>query len=771
MSESPDSRLPEEPIGTLLRAHREALGLTLTAFARSIYYSKSHVSKVERGETVPDLDYVEACEKALGIPGDLSRGLTLPPGRRTRPFSRLRTLPAVPTGFLGRDRELQAIDAALRRESGVCVITGIGGSGKTALAVRAAHAAEAGFTDGCLFLELASADSANGYDSASDALDRALRLLGVDGDWIPARPEDRAARYRDRLRGRKVLVVIDNAASAAQVLPLLPSEPGCRVLVTSRARLAALDGATHLPLGALPGEAAVALFRAVSGRGPADPAEVERTRAVVSRCAGMPLAIRVAAARLRVNPAWTVDDLQIRLGPGASRLEELDDGERSVRAVLGTHLHGLDQEQRLVVALLGLLPRPEFAATHVAALGGITVARADRRLAELHHLHVVESLANRRFRMHDLLHEMAVGECRTVLSAPDRAAAFHRFVAMMLRTTARADELLEPHSYRPDYRLDPATPYAAVLTDAAGAWEWLETEWRTLAVLCRRAAAHGEHERCWMLAFALRGYFFRTKRFGPWIDTQQCAVEAARAGGDMWALGASLSNLGTALFDHGDLDGAAECFEEAAGPFRAAGNGHGLTDLLAHTGWLALYRGEYDAAVRDLRRAAARYAYRGRRRNAAISWRGLSLALTALRKYEPAREAAEKALDAFDGLGLELDAAMAVNCLAWARYRSGAPDLAELAYRDAKRRAQRCGSSYEAARAELGLGDVAVLAGDREAAVRWWAAAEQRHPHISRSMVPEAAERARWQGGDADQPSASASAVAGLGLDPRPPNV
>lgn len=750
MSESTESSSPWKLFGALLRERREAAGLTVTAFARTIYYTKSHVSKVERGETIPDLDFVKACAGELDIPDHLVLRLAEAPARRTRPFSRLHTLPAAPAGFVGRADELRLIDTVLRRQSGVCVITGIGGSGKTALAVRAAQAIEGEFTDGCLFLELSSAASTAGDEPAADALDRALRLLGLGEDRIPARLEDRAVRYRERLRGRKVLIVIDNAASAAQVLPLTPAESGCRMLVTSRARLAALDQAIHLPLGSLPEDAALELFHAVSGRS-GDDAEVtgdRKARAVVARCAGMPLAIRIAAARLQSNEAWTIDDLHGRLSGDTSRLDELDDGERNVRAVLTTHLIALSPSQRRLFGLLGLLPGAEFSVTHAAALGGLTTSQTDRLLAGLYHLHFVESLTSQRYRMHDLVQEVAADECQTALSAEDRAAAFRRFLTMMLHTTVCADALLEPHSYRPALTIDPTVPPAVVLEDGVDALNWLETEWRTLVALCRRAGANGEFERCWMLAFVLRGYFFRTKRFDPWIATQRWAVEAARASGDQWALGASLSNLGTALFDLGELDEAGACFQDAAPALESVRDGHGLTNLLADSGWLSIYRGEHGSAVRDLKRAVARYEYQGKERNAAIARRGLSLALTALGEYVQAAESAEKALAAFEELELDLDAAMAVNCLAWARYRSGSFRSAEKDYQAARLRAEECGSLYEAARAELGLGNVAASTGGLEAAARWWTAAELRHPSINPMMVPEAGERGRLRGGE-----------------------
>lgn len=736
-------------LGSELRRRREAVGITLSAFAKDIYYSKSHVSKVERGEAVAYPEFVARCEELLGAAGELLPLLEGEPCRGKRRSVRLRTLPLPPRNFVGRHEESQIIREALREEAGTCVVNGRGGIGKSALAVRTAWEAEAEFADGCLYLDLAATLGTGAEASSAEALDTALRLLGVSADRIPARPHERAARYRERLQGRSVLVVLDNAESAEHVRPLISAERACRFLVTSRSRLAALDEACHVSLPGLSAAESFALFLSLAGVGDLSEGKEHAIRRVVARCAGLPLAIRIEAARLRSNKAWDLTAVEGRV-PGTSS-DELDDGEQSAAAVLRAAVHVLEPDQARFLALLSLHPGRDFDTAAAAALAGRDRAVADRLLTELHRLNLIDQPSEERFSMHEFLRELVGADAAAVVVSEERRESFKRLLETMFRTAVRADELMSPQRYRPDFGIDPEIKPAVVLEDAFSAECWLETEWRNLAALCRAAGANGEQARCWQLAFVLRDYFFRTTLFDPWIATHRYAVKAAQATGDAWALGITLMNLGTALLACGDLDGATGCYRDAAPAFGRHTSGRGSTTLLANRGWVAYYRGDLKASLRDLRRAAARYLHQGSARNAAITRRGISLTLTALGEYDPAAKAARDALEIFDELKLPLDASMAVNCLAWARYRAGSLDEARNAYWNAYRRAESCGSAYEAARAELGLGNVSAAVGDGEAAARSWGAADVKRPDLDPLLVPEAATRARWRAVLSDQ--------------------
>jgi transcriptional regulator with XRE-family HTH domain len=269
----------------------------------------------------------------------------------------LRQLPAAPPLFTGRSFELSDLERA--RDTGSVVIVtidGMAGIGKTALALHAAHRLSAEYPDGQLFLNL------HGYTQGVDpvppgeALDRLLRALGVPAEQIPAHTEDRAALYRSRLADRKMLVVLDDALSEAQVRPLLPATPGSMALVTSRRRLVELDHSLTVSLDVLPQPDALALFARSAGVG-AEDAGVED---VVELCGRLPLALRIAAARLRSRPTWAAEHLLERLRDRQERLGELELGERSVTAALDMSYLQLDPELQRAYRLCGPLPESSF---------------------------------------------------------------------------------------------------------------------------------------------------------------------------------------------------------------------------------------------------------------------------------------------------------------------------------------------------------------------------------------------------------------------------
>ena len=254
-----------------------------------------------------------------------------------------------------------------------------------------------------------------GGSSPADALDRFLRLLGVPGDAIPADVDDRAALYRDKLRGRGVLVVLDNAHSARQLLPLLPAEPRCRVLVTSRNRLAALDDAHQVAVEVLPEPDSVELLRSLLGDR-AGEGDESVLRSVAARGGHLPLAVRIAAARVLASPSWRLADLDRRLGDEADRMRELDDGERDVDAVFRLSLDAGSDDQRAVFGLLALHPGADLDLAAAAALAGRSMPDTERLLGLLRDGHLVVQEPSGRYRYHDLLRHFAV--TRTAAELP-----------------------------------------------------------------------------------------------------------------------------------------------------------------------------------------------------------------------------------------------------------------------------------------------------------------------------------------------------------------
>ncbi|RSN34521.1 hypothetical protein DL990_12760 [Amycolatopsis sp. WAC 01416] len=716
--------------GAELRRRRKAAGLSLTELAVRTHYSKGYLSKVETGLSAPNPALAALCETELGAEGALKPLLPGEPvRRRTRPDVRPSGLPPATPSFTGRTAELRAIRTALEADGGVCVVSGMGGVGKTELAVRCAHRLESGFADGCLFVDLRdeSGESAAVHD-------RLLRVLGVPADRIPADPADRAALYRSRLRGRSVLLVLDNAVNAAQVRPLLPAEPKCRVLITSRSRLSALDDAAHISLDMLPLDAAVGLFTTVTGV----PSSAAVTR-VVQRCARLPLAIRIAAARLRAHPSWDVAELERRLADETARLGELDDGERSLAVAFRLSVKQLSAAEARLFGLLTVHPGTDVDIHTASALSALSFRETDRLLDRLHEAHLLTQPESDRYGFHDLLRAFATEFVLT--DAEDGMKAFGRLAAFAVRTAAQADKELTPHRFVPEIVFDPGIPEPARLDDGEMAMSWFRAEWPGLVALCRTAHERGEYDRCWQLAFFLRDYFFVAKLWDPWLETHRWARASAEAVGDRWALATTTANLGVAHVDRGDLDEASACYGEALALFRQIGDGHGETTTLAHSGWAEHYRGNHDDALRDLRQAHAAYVRDGNRRNAAITDRGIALVLTALGQPVEAATLAAETLAVFDELGLDLDAAMALNCMGWAWFHTERHDQAASAYRAAADRAEACGSRYETARAYVGLGNVAAAEGSTELAADLWNRADEVHPDLDEVMVGESRAR------------------------------
>ncbi|WP_053737270.1 AfsR/SARP family transcriptional regulator [Nocardia sp. NRRL S-836] len=405
----------------------------------------------------------------------------------------VRQLPPDVVTFAGRSRELALIRSQVRPDRvAVCVVTGQAGIGKSALAVRAAHEIAGSFPDGQLYADLS--------DGAADrVLSQFLRALGD-------RPGDEeAVRYRSLTAGRRLLVVLDNVATAAQVRRLLPTGPGSVVLITSRRPLTSLAGASCVRLGALPLEEATQLLSRVAG-------PVEDAAELVRWCGGLPLALRIAGARLAGRPQWTAALLAGRLADETRRLDELRLGDVAVRSAFAVSYAELGSPAvARVFRLLGLLDGPDFA---VAAARALTdVPDVAELLAELADAHLVEEPVPGRFAVHDLLRLFARERCRAAESADERALAVERLHKHYL-------EALADHP-----------------TDL-----WLAEERDNLL-----AAAH-QASPADAIAFAagLSWYFRRRSEVADWAALNVLALEAARSLGDVRAEALALKELGAA---------------------------------------------------------------------------------------------------------------------------------------------------------------------------------------------------------------------------------
>ncbi len=522
-----------------------------------------------------------------------------------------RQLPVDVAHFTGRGAELATLDAPLAQDGAArpaaMVIAGTAGVGKTALVVRWAHQARDRFPDGQLFVNL------RGYDPGSpmapeQALEEFLRALDVPAERIPAGLGEKAALYRSLLDGRRVLIVLDNANAAEQVRPLLPGSATCWVVVTSRSRLSGLvarDGASRVTVDLLPPAEAIALLRDVIGTARVT-AEPEATDELASRCAYLPLALRIAAERAVTHPHATLAGLADELAVLHDRLDLLatadeEDEATAVRAVLSWSYHALSPETARGFRLLGLHTGPDISALAAAALTDTTPAQARRLLETLVGTHLIEETGRDRYRFHDLLRVYAA-ECAEVAETDhDRAAAVRRVLTWYLHTGDAADRILNPHRRR--VPLDHPEVTCAPLEFAAydQALGWCEAEQANLVAAIRHAAETGEHVIAWQLPLALWGFFNLRKHWADLIATHRIGLAAAAhlhdRRGEAWTWG----TLGMPYLDLGQYEEAADHFQHALSRCREIGDQWGEAIALVGLGAACFYPGQYKEAFEHSR--------------------------------------------------------------------------------------------------------------------------------------------------------------------------
>jgi tetratricopeptide (TPR) repeat protein len=711
--------------------------MSLTGLAASVHFTKGYLSKVENGKVRVNRDLAKACDQALNAGGELLAMVAESTFPARRSAGGIVGLPDGGRYFVGRETELEALSALLlgRGEARVGVVHGMAGAGKTALAVAAARRVAGTFPDGCLFFDLRGHTPGAVELSPGEALHRLLRLLDVPADQLPADEDGLANLVRDQLRGRRMILVLDNVRSAEQIRAIVDGETSSRVLVTSRGRLPALDDAWHFPVGVLPLDDAVRLLRSVAGDHAPDDDEVATE--IVRHCGQLPLAVRIVAARF-VAGGWTAAKLRDRLADETTRLGALEDGERSVATAFAVSYEALPGDQQRLLGLLALHPAAAAETGAVAALAGLGPGEADRLVDRLHDAHLVVRDERGYVEFHDLMRTFAAKHALPQVDPDDREVAVRRLVEHLVALTVAADELTEPYRFRPATGLP--VPSDVPFSDADSAFTWLGAQWPTLADVVDLAARHRLHDRCWQLAFVLRAFFFREKLFEPWIRTHERALEAARAAGDPSATGMILNNLGMAHLESGHVDAAVRFHQQAQEQFALAGDDRGTTDALSSLAWARLYRGEAEPALADLTTVLGVYRRTGRTRNVVIALRGIALATVALDRFPEALTAAREAAELAQ---LPVDRAMSANCEAWVHFRAGQWDDAERAYQRAAEVADDAGSEYERARALTGLGNTAAERGDRPAAARWWAEAAAYRVTLNPAVLGEAEYRNR----------------------------
>jgi tetratricopeptide (TPR) repeat protein len=589
-----------------------------------------------------------------------------------------RQLPADTALFTGREEEIRhLLDLAERTAAGatpgavvISAIDGMGGVGKTALAVHAAHRLAEHFPDGQFFLDLCGFTQDTAPREPGDALAGMLAALGVPPRQVPEHLDARAALYRERLAGTRTLVVLDNAADEAQVRPLLPAASGCLVLVTSRRRLKALDDAVPVPLDVLPEEQAVALLRRaarMSGE-PADEALWERA---ADLCGCLPLALVIAGALLRTGgKAWDLARLIDRLTPrpAGRELSGYTDEVRSVSAVFDLSYRSLPPDGQVLYRRLGLLPGHEIDAYAAAALLDADLEQADRLVQQLADHSLLAGASPGRYRIHDLIRSHA-SSLAAVDSGDECEAAVGR-VLEYYRHTAQRSEALVSTASRPEP--DGAAPrHAPDLPDAQAARAWLRTERANVEAAFDYALAHGLDGLVIALAAGLAHILIAD---GPWsraVEVHRAAAEAAERRGRPADQANALIELGRARGWAGDYSGGLGDSTRGLEIFRAAGDRAGEANALNELGHQWIMTNDFPAALDAHSRALEIFRALGDRLGEAEALKDLGRVRSSSTDYAGALDAYTQALERFRALGQRVGEANLLHCLGRVRFMTG----------------------------------------------------------------------------------------------------
>jgi tetratricopeptide (TPR) repeat protein/transcriptional regulator with XRE-family HTH domain len=669
----------------LLRRLRAETRLTQEELAEAAGLSPRSVSDLERGiNRTARKDTAVLLAGALGLPGAVAelfvaaargRGLAedVVAARQAAPLGAFaatatRGLPRDVASFTGRRAELDRLAEGLDSLAagsgvvGICAIGGMAGVGKTTFAVHAAHRLAGSFPDGQFYLPLHGHTRGQRPVDPADALSSLLLTAGVPAAQVPPGLEARAARWRDHVAGKKILLLLDDAASHEQVRPLLPGTGSSLVLLTSRRRLTALEDAAVISLDILPpGEAAQLLARLTARAGvhAADPAVGEITRL----CGYLPLAIGLIASQLRHHPAQTAESVGASLAAATDRPELMRGENLSVAAAFDLSYQDLSPGQQRLFRRLGLIPGPSFDAYAAAALDGASLGEARRQLDELYDQHLITEPTLGRYQLHDLLREHARALAATDDQA-DRVAAAGRVLDYYLYTALAAGRHFAPRASTYGRPLPGNPPaQAADLSTLGQAAAWLEAERANLHAAADYAATRGDSRHAVAIPAAMGGFLDARGHWDQSAALHQSALAAARQAGDRLGEADALSTLGVLQRENGRYPAAAASLARALALYRDIGDQPGQADVLNELGFLRVLTGDYPAATASHQQALllARGADDRRAEAHAVSNLGLVQQLTG--DHPAAAASQQQALALLSDLGDLHDQAYALNSL------------------------------------------------------------------------------------------------------------
>jgi DNA-binding SARP family transcriptional activator len=652
-------------------------------------------------------------------------------------------LPPDAPAFSGRQDELSVLRGLLEATGSVPIaaITGTAGVGKTALAIRFGHQVARQFADGQLYLNLRGFDPALAAVEPAEALRFILQALGVAPHQVPADTDGRTALYRSMVDGKRLLIVLDNAAGAAQVRPLLPGSPSCMVVVTSRnnmAGLVAADGAVPVSLDVLSqGEARELLNRRLGhDRVLADPRASDE---IIAACARLPLALSIAVGRAAARPKRSLSEVAAELGEARGGLDalEADDAATDVGAVFSWSYDQLSDGAARMFRLLGVHPGPDISLPAAASLAGVTRQEAAAALRELVRTHMVAEHAQARFTFHDLLRAYAASQAELVESEEEWRASVIRVLDHYLHSAMSASVRYSP--FRSPLRLPPPPPgvVPADVSNGEQALAWFEAEIPVLLVLARYAFDNGFDEHAWQLPWTLASYFTRRGHWQEFVASQRTALAAAQRLGDIRALAHAHYEFGHALHLVGETEAADPHVRQALELFRQMGDRASEAVVLHGMGWMLESQGRYPEALTHVLDALRML------RAVGHWWTQASLENTAGWLYARMEQLPQALTHCQRALGLHREAgnpggvADSLHSIGFVYFKLGDYAKSKTHYEQALEDYREVGSPFGEAESMAGLGDIMVAEGDADGARTRWLDAVVILDQLSHPMAGE----------------------------------
>jgi DNA-binding SARP family transcriptional activator/tetratricopeptide (TPR) repeat protein len=638
-------------------------------------------------------------------------------------------LPHDVPAFVGRRAELAQLDALVpatntRRTVVISAVHGTAGVGKTALAVHWAHRVKAKFPDGNLYMDL------RGYGPGQPAdpgrvLDGFLAALDVTPAKIPVDLDAKVTLYRSLLDERQMLIVLDNAATPAQVRPLLPGSARCLVVVTSRAMLtglAARDQARRISLDVLPIDDAIALLAEFVG--PARvAAEPHAARELAMLCARLPVALCVAGERAAAHPTTALEDLVRELADQQRRLDLLDadgDPETAVRAVFSWSYDALTPDAARVFRLLGLHPGPDISTPAAASLAALPLEQIQTSLAELASAHLIDEHTPDRYTFHDLLRAYAAEQTHAIDPDQQRNDATHRMLDHYLHTAYTAARLLYPA--RDSLPITPPQPGLTPeeIADHDRAMAWFTAEEAVLLAAVDHAATSGLDTHTWQLAWALYDFLDRRGHWDDYAATQRAAVAAAGRLADPTAQARAHRHLARACTRLGRFDDAHNHLRQALDLYHQAGDLVGQAHTHHTLAQMEERQGHHSEALDHARQALDLCRTAGHRPGQAGALNAVGWYHALLGDHQHALTCCEQALTLLQEINDLSGQASTWDSLGYAHHHLGHHDQAIACYRRAVDLYEDLGDRYYEANTLTHLGDAHHATSDFRAARDVW---------------------------------------------------